>query len=53
MVDYPFPLRSGQIAHVRLPARVEREDAERMSASLRTLVIDPRRELPPGEEEAA
>lgn len=45
LIDYPFPLRSGQIAILRLPVGLERIDAERMGAFIRTLVLDPQREL--------
>src|SRR5205085_1170675 len=31
LIDYPFPLRSSQIAVLRLPLRLDREDAERMA----------------------
>lgn len=52
LIDYPFPLRSGEIAHFRLPVKLEKDDAERMAVFIRTLVFEPRRELPPGEEAA-
>jgi hypothetical protein len=45
LIDYPFPLRSGQIAILRLPVGLEKTDAERMGAFIRTLVLDPQREL--------
>ncbi len=45
LIDYPFPLRSGQIAILRLPVGLERIDAERMGAFIRTLVLDPQGEL--------
>lgn len=45
LIDYPFPLRSGQIAILRLPVGLGKTDAERMGAFIRTLVLDPEREL--------
>lgn len=48
MIEYPFPLRSGQVASLRLPVRFERQDAERLAAFVRTLVFDPLHELPRG-----
>ncbi len=44
LIDYPFPLRSGQIAILRLPVGLEKTDAERMGAFIRTLVLDPQQE---------
>jgi hypothetical protein len=49
LIDYPFPLRSGQIAILRLPVGLEKTDAERMGAFIRTLVLDAQRELARGE----
>jgi hypothetical protein len=46
LVEYPFPLRSGTLAYVRLPRRLEKADAERLAAFVRTLVFDPPAELP-------
>jgi len=48
MVDYPFPLKSGVLANLRLPVRLEKEDAERMGAFIRTLVFEGQKELPRG-----
>jgi hypothetical protein len=50
LIDYPFPLRSGTIALLRLPVRVEKADAERLAAFVRTLVLEPQRELIRGAE---
>lgn len=50
LIDYPFPLRSGQIAILRLPVGLEKTDAERMGAFIRTLVLD-QRELVRGSSE--
>ena len=51
LVDYPFPLRSGQLAYVRLPRRLDRTDAERLAAFVRTLVFEPQKELAAGDAE--
>ncbi len=45
LIDYPFPLQSGQIAHVRLPAKLEKGDADRLATFVRTLVFEPVLEL--------
>jgi hypothetical protein len=50
LVEYPFPLRSGDFAYLRLPPLLEREDAERLSGFIRALVHEPQRSLPPGQE---
>jgi hypothetical protein len=44
MIEYPFPLVGGQVATLRLPVRFERADADRLSAFIRTLVVDSQRE---------
>jgi hypothetical protein len=51
LIDYPFPLRGGQLAYVRLPRDLQKEDAQRMGAFLLTLAIDAPRELTPGTPE--
>lgn len=51
LIDYPFPLASGTIAHLYLPARLDRLDAERMAAYLRALVLEPQQQLDAGEPE--
>jgi hypothetical protein len=51
LIDYPFPLRSGQIAHLHLPARLEKGDADRMAVLIRALVFEPQPQLGQGEEE--
>lgn len=53
LIDYPFPLRSGQIARVRLPAQLDKNDAERLATFVRTLVFEPQRQLPAGDERLA
>lgn len=51
LVDYPFPLQSGQLAYVRLPRQLHRTDAERLAAFVRTLVFEPQGQLMPGKTE--
>ena len=46
LIDYPFPLRSGQVAHLRLPMKLDKTDADRLGSFLRTLVFEPQLELP-------
>lgn len=53
MVDYPFPLKAGGMAHLRLPLRLEREDAERLGAFLRTLVLEPQKQIGKGDDHTA
>jgi hypothetical protein len=55
LVKFPFPLRNGEMAQLQLPARLGREDADRLSAFLRTLQVEPQKELPErtGEEAEA
>ncbi len=45
LVDFPFPLRSGQLAHLYLPQRLDKDDAERMAAFVRALVLEPQRQI--------
>jgi len=45
LISYPFPLQAGGIATLRLPARLERIDAERLAAFVRTLVLEPQKQL--------
>ena len=49
LTDYPFPLRSGQMAHLHLPSPLDPDDADRLTQFLRALVFErqqphPRRE---------
>jgi hypothetical protein len=53
LIDYPFPLRSGQVAHLRLPMKLEKADADRLSTFLRSLVFDPQLELSAAVDQAA
>lgn len=41
MVDYPFPLQGGGLAHLRLPETLQPGDANRLASFVRTLVVDP------------
>jgi hypothetical protein len=52
LINYPFPLRSGQMAHLHLPSPLEKEDAERLTQFLRALVFERPAQLPPGESGA-
>lgn len=49
LVVYPFPLKSGQLAQLQLPAQLEREDAERLTHFVRALVFEQPRQLPSGD----
>lgn len=48
LIDYPFPLRSGVIAHLYLPPTLDKDDAERLAAYVRALVFEPQRQLGAG-----
>lgn len=52
LIDYPFPLRSGGIALLRLPVHLEKTDAERLGAFIRTLVLEPQLGLPAGSSDS-
>lgn len=39
LIEYPFPLRSGDVARLRLPAQLEAGDADRIAAFVQTLVF--------------
>jgi len=51
LVDYPFPLQTGQLAYVRLPRQLHKADAERLATFVRTLVFEPQGQLPSAETE--
>jgi hypothetical protein len=55
LVKFPFPLRNGEMAQLQLPPRLQQEDADRLSAFLRTLQVETQKELPErtGEEAEA
>lgn len=40
LVEYPFPLREGRFAYLRLPADLRLADVKRLTAYLNTLAID-------------
>jgi hypothetical protein len=50
LVDFPFPLKSGYLAHLYLPQLLEKDDAERMATFIRALVSEPQRQLGPSSE---
>jgi len=41
LVEYPFPLRPGLLAHLVLPEDLTPQEAERLSAYLGTLAVLP------------
>jgi hypothetical protein len=49
LTDYPFPLKSGQMAHLHLPSPLHKEDADRLTQFLRALVFEQPQQLSPGE----
>jgi hypothetical protein len=51
LIDYPFPLQSGQLVYIRLPRNLGRTDSERLAAFVRTLVFEPQGQLPAGSSE--
>jgi len=46
LVDFPFPLRGGQMAQLRLPTRLDKTDVDRLSAFLRTLQSEEQAQIP-------
>ncbi len=48
LIAYPFPLKSGELAYIRLPAKLDKTDADRLSAFIQTLVLEPQRQLVSG-----
>lgn len=50
LVRFPFPLRSGVMAEVHLPARgLDPKDTDRLCAFIRALQLEEQRQLPRGE----
>jgi hypothetical protein len=47
MIRYPFPIRSGVMAELVLPADLKRDEARRLAAFLDSLAMDSPRMLPP------
>jgi hypothetical protein len=41
LLDYPFPLSTGDLAHLRLPRGLTVTDAERIGAFVKTLAFEP------------
>lgn len=54
LVRFPFPLRNGQMAELKLPAQLDKADADRLSVFLRALQYDQPPQIPErtGVEEA-
>jgi hypothetical protein len=54
-IEYPFPLRSGKIAKLVLPQRLEKVDVDRMVQLLHALQFEPQSQIPErtGEQDAA
>ena len=46
LLDYPFPLSDGDLAHLRLPRTLTPRDAERIGAFVKTLAFEPAPEDP-------
>lgn len=40
LVDYPFPLREGRLAYLRLPSDLKMAEVKRLTAYLNTLAVD-------------
>jgi hypothetical protein len=55
LIKFPFPLQSGELAQLHLPPRIQKDDSERLQALIRTLQVEPRKEIPQrtGEEAEA
>lgn len=45
-IDFPFPLRGGQMATLRLPTRLDKGDVDRLCAFLRTLQGEEQAQIP-------
>jgi len=46
MISFPFPLENGELAHLHLPRRLRKSDADRLSAFLRTLQTEELGQIP-------
>jgi hypothetical protein len=55
LVAFPFPMTDGTLAQLNLPTRISKDDAERLATYVRTLAIEPQRQIPAatGQAEAA
>ena len=51
LVSYPFPLRSGQLAELRLPPDLRSDDARRLCSFITSLAVDDRPALPAADHE--
>ncbi len=49
LIDYPFPTRSGHIAHLHLPSPLDKDDADRLTQFVRALVFERQAQLPSGD----
>ena len=52
LLDYPFPLSTGDLAHLRLPRGLTPKDAERIGAFVKTLALEPASDSPDGRGDA-
>lgn len=48
LIDYPFPMRNGEMAHLHLPSPLDKEDADRLTQFVRALVFERQAQLPSG-----
>jgi hypothetical protein len=48
LMTYPFPLKSGQVAQLHLPTKLDPDDAERLTQFVRALVFEQPRRLGAG-----
>ncbi|HET7454883.1 MAG TPA: hypothetical protein VFJ76_05125 [Solirubrobacterales bacterium] len=46
LIEFPFPLQSGAMATLRLPKRLNKEDADRLNLFLRSLQSEPQAQIP-------
>jgi hypothetical protein len=53
LIDYPFPTRSGEIAHLHLPSPLDKDDADRLTQFVRALVFERQAQLPSGDPDGA
>lgn len=55
LIKFPFPLKTGEMATLHLPRRIQSDDVERLSGFLRTLQTEPQAQIPAqtSEDEAA
>ncbi len=53
LVKFPFPMTDGTLAELNLPTRISKPDAERLATFVRTLAVEPQRQIPAETGEAA